>query len=255
MIVFFYDKTFEGLLTAVFDAYSRKIFPDKLLVEGDVAPMFMEESYTVMTQSDKASRVWKALHEKLSKSACNMLSYVWLSELDGSDDLIFRYIRKAFDNKSSVSIEMNFGDNDILEVHQLAKKVDKEQHSLKQFIRFQKAADDIYFAPIVPLYNALPLAIDHFTDRFSDQKWVIYDLKRKYGYYYDLKTTVEITLTDDDHILSGKLDESLMAEDEKLFQDLWKGYFKAMTIKERINLKLQRQHMPKRFWKYLTEKQ
>ena len=56
-------------------------------------------------------------------------------------------------------------------------------------------------------------------------------------------------------MLTGKLDESMMADDEKLFQDLWKGYFKALTIKERINLKLQKQHMPRRFWKYLTEKQ
>jgi hypothetical protein len=47
----------------------------------------------------------------------------------------------------------------------------------------------------------------------------------------------------------------MMAADEEMFQELWKGYFKAMTIKERINPRLQRQHMPKRFWKYLTEKQ
>ena len=31
MTVFVYDKTFEGLLTAVFDAYSRRSFPDLLL--------------------------------------------------------------------------------------------------------------------------------------------------------------------------------------------------------------------------------
>lgn len=253
MVVFFYDKTFEGLLTAIFDAYSRKVFPDKLLVEGDIAPMFMEDSYTVITQEDKANRVWKGLESKLSKGACNMLTYVWLSEEEGSDDLMFRYIRKALDNK--VSIETNFADSDVLQMSQLARKVSHEELYLKQFVRFQKAAHDIFFAPVFPRYNALPLAIGHFKDRFSDQKWVIYDMKRKYGYYYDLNTMVEITLDNDEHLLGGKLDEKLMAEDEKLFQELWKGYFKSMTIKERINPKLHRQHMPKRFWKYLTEKQ
>ena len=34
MIIFVYDKTFEGLLTAVFDAYSRRTFPDLLVTEG-----------------------------------------------------------------------------------------------------------------------------------------------------------------------------------------------------------------------------
>jgi len=253
MIVFYYDKTFEGLLTAVFDAYSRKVFPDKVLAIGEIPPLFMTESYTVTTQEDRASRVWKALEKKMCTLSRSMLTYAWLSEVEGSDDLLFRYIRKTIDSK--IPIETNFGDSDVLEVHQLAKKVSHEKHYLVQFVRFQKAADDIFFAPISPRHNALPLTINHFKDRFSDQKWVIYDIKRKYGFYYDLHTVVEMTLDNDEHLLSGKLDEELMAEDEKLFQELWKSYFKALTIKERINLKLQRQHMPKRFWKYLTEKQ
>ncbi|MBB4035246.1 putative DNA metabolism protein [Dysgonomonas hofstadii] len=253
MTVFFYDNTFEGLLTAIFDAYSRKVFPDKLLKEGDVPPLFMEHSYTVTTQEDRATRVWKALDKKMSALARNMLTYAWLSEEEGSDDLIFRYIRKTLDSK--IPIETNFGDSDVLEIHQMAKRVSHERHYLMMFVRFQKAADDIFFAPVSPRHNALPLAINHFKDRFSDQKWVIYDVKRHYGFYYDLHSVVEMTLDNDEHLLSGKLDEKLMAEDEKIFQELWKGYFNSMTIKERINLKLQRQHMPKRFWKYLTEKQ
>ncbi|MDR1715425.1 MAG: TIGR03915 family putative DNA repair protein [Prevotella sp.] len=253
MLVFFYDKTFEGLLTAIFDAYSRKTFPDRLLGEGEIAPMFTEDCHTITTQEDKATRVWTSLQNKLSKGAQNMVTYAWLSEEEGSDELLFRFIRKSFDSK--ISIETNFGDEDVLKLHQLARKVSHEQLYIKQFVRFQKAADDIFFSAISPRHNALPLAIEHFRDRFSDQKWVIYDLKRRYGFYYDLHTVMEMTLDNDEHLLSGKLDENLMAEDEKMFQELWKGYFKSMTIKERINLKLQRQHMPKRFWKYLTEKQ
>lgn len=253
MIIFYYDKTFEGVLTAVFDAYSRKTFPDQLLETGAVAPLFVDECYTVTTQADRARRVWTALEQKLPKQACNMLLHVWLSELKGTDQLLFRYICKVFSSK--LAIAWNFGDNDVLDVQKIARKVSHEVLYIKQFVRFQKAADDIFFAPIRPIYNALPLTVDHFTDRFADQQWVIYDLRRNYGFHYDLQTTQEIVFTDNNHLLSGKLDESLMADDEKLFQDLWKGYFKAMTIKERINPRLQRQHMPVRFWRDLTEKQ
>ncbi|MDR2919405.1 MAG: TIGR03915 family putative DNA repair protein [Tannerella sp.] len=253
MTIFFYDKTLEGLLTAVFDAYSRKTFPDRLLKEGEIPPMFTDECYTVATDEERAKRVWTALQRKLPKQACNMLMHVWLSEMEGIDFLLFRYMCKTFDSKHSIAL--NFGDNDVLEVEKIARKVGHEAQYIRQFVRFQKAADDIFFAPIRPIYNALPLAIDHFTDRFADQQWVIYDLRRNYGFYYDLQTTKEVTFTEGDHLLSGKLDESLMADDEKLFQDLWKGYFKAMTIKERINPRLHRQHMPVRFWRDLTEKQ
>jgi probable DNA metabolism protein len=253
MTVFFYDKTFEGLLSVVFDAFSLKTFPEKLLPTGDATPMFTDATHTVVTGEEQSKRVWNALRNKLEKNVCNMLKYVWLSELDGSDELLFRYICKTF--ATPRKIEYNFGDVDTLEVHKIARKVSHEAQYIKQFIRFRKTADNLFFAPIKPLYNALPLTIDHFTDRFADQQWIIYDLRRKYGYYYDLCAAEEITFTGDDHLLSGKLNESLMADDEKLFQDLWKGYFKAMTIKERINPRLQRKNMPVRFWHLLTEKQ
>ena len=59
MLVFIYDKTFEGLLCCIFDAYNRKTFPDKLLGEGDILPMFTEETHTVITEEAKASRCGK----------------------------------------------------------------------------------------------------------------------------------------------------------------------------------------------------
>jgi probable DNA metabolism protein len=252
MSVFFYDKTFEGLLSAVFDAYSYQISPEKLLRTGDIAPMFTDKSHTVVTESEHAKRVWKALSVKSGKNVCNMLVYVWLSELEGSDELLFRYICKTFG--TSRKIEYNFGDSDVLEVGKIARKVSHEALYIKQFVRFQKTADNVFFAPIRPIYNALPLTVEHFTDRFADQQWIIYDLRRKYGYYYDLHTAREITFADNDQLISGKIDESLLAKDENLFQDLWKSYFKAMAIKERINPRLHRKNMPARFWGELTEK-
>ena len=69
----------------------------------------------------------------------------------------------------------------------------------------------------------------------------------------------EPVVFDDDsreaHLITGMLDESLMDKDEKLFQQLWKTYFKAICIKERMNPRKHKQDMPVRYWKYLTEKQ
>lgn len=240
-------------MCAVFDAYNRRSFPDMLLGMDEPDPLFVDESYTVLTQDDKMMRVWKGLETKLKANALNMISYVWLSETEGCDMLLFRYIRKTFDSKQS--IETNYADEDVLAMQKTALKVNKERHRLIELVRFQKAADDIFFAPVAPDHNCLPLILSHFKDRFHDQKWVIYDTKRNYGFYYDLKEITEMVLDNTDSFPDGKLDESRMAEDEKLFQDLWKGYFKAMTIKERINPKLHRQHLPQRYWKYLTEKQ
>lgn len=182
----------------------------------------------------------------------NMMSYVWLSESDGADWLLFRYIRKTFDSKEPV--ELNFADDDVLAMRNLARKVNKEREQLVQFVRFQKTADEVFFAAVEPVFNSLSLIIPHFKSRFADQKWVIYDLKRNYGYYYDMKTVTEMTLeveTDE----RGRLNENILAEDETEYSRLWKNYFQSVTIKERINPKLHRRNLPKRYWKFLTEKQ
>lgn len=241
------------MMSALFDAYALKSFPERLIGPGEPEPLFMETVHDVETTAAKSDRVWAGVLRKADKPVCNMLTHVWLSEIERSDELIFRYIRKVFDSPHRVVL--NFGDDDVLEVHKIARKVSREREHIMQFVRFQKADDDTFFAPIAPLYNALPLSLAYFKDRFADQKWLIYDMKRRYGYYYDLKTVTEITLPDADRELHGKLDPEMMADDEKLFQDLWKSYFKALTIRQRINPKLQRQHMPRRFWKYITEMQ
>jgi probable DNA metabolism protein len=254
MIVFVYDKTFEGLLTVVFDAYSRRSFPDLLLAEGEPLPLFYDEVVTVYTDDQKADRVWKGLQKKISAAALSLITVSWLSELPEIDKLLFRYIRKALDVPAS--IELNFGDSDVLEVSKISKKVVNERLRVMQFLRFQKASDGTYFAAVEPVYNVISLVIPYLKDRFADQKWLLYDLKREYGYYYDLLEVVEVRFEDKQaHLLSGLLNEELMDENEKLFQQLWKEYFKAITIKERLNPKLHRQHMPVRFWKYMPEKQ
>lgn len=98
--------------------------------------------------------------------------------------------------------------------------------------------------------------IEHFEKRFADQKWIIYDTRRNFGFYYDLKSTEEVTFTNSAvNPSNGKINSDLLDKDELLFQDLWKAYFKSMCIKERFNPKLHKQLLPKRFWKYLIEKQ
>ena len=256
MVLFVYDKTFEGLLTAVFDAYFRKSFPDMLLSEGEALPLFYDEFFTVTTDEEKAGRVWRGLQKKLSASALSAITWCWLSELPEVGMLLFRYIRKAID--APRSIETNFGDPDVLELSKIWKRVDWERLRMFQFVRFQKAADGTYFAAVEPEKNVLPLITGHFKDRFADQCWLIYDIKRAYGYYYDLKEVRNVVFGEDSregHLVTGILDESLMDKDEKLFQQLWKTYFKAICIKERLNPHKHRQDMPVRYWKYLTEKQ
>ncbi|MDO5523149.1 MAG: TIGR03915 family putative DNA repair protein, partial [Bacteroidia bacterium] len=252
---FTYDKTFDGLLSCLFFAYEQKKFPDIILSESDQKPLFVDEQYHVITEKEKSLRVWTALEKKLSKIAQNMMLSVWLSELPETEMLLFRYIRKNIDHPKG--IEMNFGDDDVLRIKDIAQKVATDARKLIQFVRFQETADGIYFAPVTPRYNVLSLIIPHFSNRYANQPWIIYDTNRNIGIFNNTESVTEVSFSPKDlsELKLGKLNDEKLSEEEALFQKMWKEYFKSITIKERINLKLQRQHMPQRYWKYLTEMQ
>ena len=257
MQVYVFDNTLDGLLTAVFDSFFLKQQPVVLLAEGEQLPLFTDEPYRVVTDSEKAERVWKGLEKHLSKEGLHMITISWLSEERALNQPLFNFICKVF--RLNVSgLERNASDEDVLAVRNTCRRVLYEQLRMKQFVRFQKAKDGTYLGVVSPDHNVLPLITDHFSDRFNDQPWLIYDTKRHYGYYYDGKTVIRVTFENEASLpfdlSSGKMDADILSDNDQLFQDLWRTYFKAICIKERMNPKKQLSDMPRRYWKYMTEK-
>lgn len=252
MTLFIYDSSFEGLLTALFDAYSRKEFPERLVCRDEPPPLFTDSLHEVVTDQAKAGRVWKAFRSHLPHRVCNMIRHVWLSEIAGIDERLMRYMRHIVD--SGYRSYDDFTDRETIELRRIATEVAHEGERLRQFIRFSKAADGSYFAPVAPKYNALLLAVEYLCDRFADQTWLVYDISRRYGYYYDQGQASEVTLEDDTHLLHG-LPEGMKDTAEDSFEAMWREYLTSLTIKERLNPRLQRKNMPQRFWRFMPDKQ
>jgi probable DNA metabolism protein len=259
MIVYVFDNTLDGLLTAVFDSFFLHQEPEMLLAEGEQLPLFADKPHMVMTDNEKAARVWKGLEKHLSRDGLHMIAISWLSEERALNQPLFNFVCKVFRLPARSGIEQNASDPDVLAVRNTCRRVLHEQLRMKQFIRFQKAKDGTYLAVVSPNHNVLPLIIDHFQDRFNDQPWLIYDAKRHYGYYYDgTNAPIRITFEDEASVpfdlTNGKLEADVLSSDDALFQQLWRTYFKAICIKERMNPRKQLSDMPRRYWKYMTEK-
>ena len=257
MMTYIFDSTLDGLLTAVFDSFALHQQP-QLLAEGEQLPLFADEPHRVVTDEEKAARVWKGLEKHLSREALRIISISWMSEERALNQPLFNYICKVF--LTGKDISHNASDPDVLAVRNTCRRVLHEEQRMKQFIRFQKAKDGTYLAVVSPDHNVLPLITGHFQDRFNDQSWLIYDARRHYGYYYcpPSENPVRITFEDEAAVpfslTNGKLDADVLSTDDQLFQDLWRTYFKAICIRERINPKKQLNDMPRRYWRYMTEK-
>ena len=253
MNLFVYDQTFEGLLTAISEAIELEIIPDKIVSTKSFQDDLFATKYDIMTDPEKFEHIWSKVKTKTNEQNCQRIFKAFLSEDKEIEIVIFDYIKLILDTPHNV--EVDFSNDAVVKINNFQKKVGREVQRVLMFVRFQKTVDDIFYASFEPKYNVIPLTIHHFRERFADQKWVIFDTRRKYGYYYDLENVREVTIGKQKiNYKSGKVNDEILHVSEKLFQKLWKGYYDSINIQERKNNKVHMQFLPKRFWKFLPEK-
>lgn len=252
MTILKYDGTFEGFLSTVFHFYEYKMGDVSIEKSENTSSTFFDSEEEIITDQIKAKRVWKGISKKISTHGKRKLYKAFLSEIPQIENTMLAYIKRAF--SSEKNIETDFTDHNILTVDKVAKKVSREKHRMDAFVRFRLTQDGIYFATVEPDFNVLPLNADHFKRRYADQKWIIYDLKRKYGIYYDLENIEMVTLEISSIINQKSQELQYFTMEEIQFQELWGNYFKSSNIASRKNMRLHIKHIPKRYWKYLSEK-
>ncbi|MEO1012434.1 MAG: TIGR03915 family putative DNA repair protein [Bacteroidota bacterium] len=246
-----YDGSFNGFLTTVFMAFEEKMHVTDIQKNGHGQNVLFSEAETVFTHIGKAKRVWNGIRNK-SHTAITHVYFAFLSETEGIEMMLLTYIQKLMATKDQK--QRDYSDGLVVYISQLARKVGREKHRMEAFVRFQLTRDEVYFANIEPDFDVLPLISKHFRNRYADQEWIIYDVKRKYGIYYNLKG-VEIVSLDLEQTHYNRIGQSnTFVKGEYKYQELWNDYFQSTHIKSRINRKLHTQHMPKRYWKYLSEK-
>jgi len=248
---FIYDGSFNGFLTAVFTGFQQRIIHADIQKRDTSQNGLFNENETIFTNITQAKRVWNGIRNR-SNTAIKNIYFAFLSEHKGIEPLLYCYIRKLMGCQADRSSD--FSDDCILKINQLAHKVGREKHRMEAFVRFQLTKDEIYFSIIEPDYNVLPLLSKHFRSRYADQQWMIYDAKRKYGLYYNLEGVELISLDLEENVTNSIRRSSVMNPEEYNYQELWNSYFQSTNIKSRINKKLHVQHVPKRYWKYLSEK-
>jgi probable DNA metabolism protein len=252
-MLFLYDGTYDGLLTAIFESYRLTMPPAGIVPEAEFAGELFEPPLVVVTDPALAGRVRQGVLRRTAPPTLELLYRAFHSEANGIEMLIYRFIDLAI--RSHADITENFADATVHELHRLDRQVGREVHRMHAFVRFQRTLDDLYYAVIDPDFNVLPLIGEHFAKRYAAQRWVIYDSRRHYGIYYDLQEIQYVTFDVEDHRRLEQLPKESLEYEEEKYRALWKDYFKSINIPERRNMKLHLQHVPKRYWKYLVEKQ
>ncbi len=254
-VVYLYDGTFDGFLTVVFETYASKRPPLRIVKERCRQSNFFDNEINIVADVEKSGRVWKGIIARSDVPVSQMFCLAFASDLSDVEIAMYRWLEKLFADTTG-HFYKNLLDEHTFELYGIARKVKREINRFYGFVRFQETSDGLFFSVIEPDHDIVSLLGPHFAARYPVQSWVIYDRRRDKGLYYDKSELHEIILSDKQFdAMTGNIDQNIKAGNEDAYRKLWKAYYNAINITERKNTRLMLRCLPRRYWKYLPEKQ
>ena len=243
VLAYLYDRSFEGFLTSVFEAYARRQNPDIITVEENLQVCFGQQVERIATDAEKAQRVVRGITEKIGSPAYQTIWTAFLSGEPDKETRLYHYIRTGL--QIGRRIYNSLARDEVLRVNTLYDQVTREAHKYKGFVRFSRLDNDVFYGKINPKSCVVPLLMPHFADRLNIQPFLLYDAVHHIAGVYDLK---QWYLAETDWLELPEL-----SADEIEYRRLWKQFYESLTIRERYNPKVRRSFMPKRYWPDMTE--
>jgi probable DNA metabolism protein len=241
MKIYTHDNSFDGRLSALAVALATAQTPADILPEEGRQVSLFGTDVCVESDWQTARSLLQRVRTDISSESVRHVIYNLLSELPGLDLTLYFYLCEGL--MRGKEIDRWHANSHVKKVHDVSRKVGGEIHRLKGLLRFRELADGTLWAPVEPDHQVLIPLANHFRRRLPGERGVIHDMHRG----------IAVVWTKDDVQYIDPLECFQTSENEEAVQQLWQTYFKSATIRERINPKLQRQSMPVRYWKWLTE--
>lgn len=240
---YLYDGTFEGLLTIIFDAYTTKTLPQKIINKERYIQNFLDRTILIETNYDKYKRVFNGIEKNICHEALYNAYYAFLSNDETKEINILKYICDGFNTGAEINNKITI--SYVFKVINLRKKALAECHKLKGLLRFQEIGENLCYASIHPDNNILEPLGHHFIKRLPKMSFIIHDKNRNLCFLYH---NGNYRIVDGANITLPKLSENEIA-----YQELWKLFFNTIAIRERTNPKCQMNFMQKKYWQDLIE--
>ena len=239
-VIYYYDGSFDGFLSCVFDSYAHKEIPAGFSSgEDDVYTLF--DSRRVSTDPGHAARVLRKI-AALSPEAAVLLQRGFLTCLPEKELHLFRLIAKLL--REGPGFLRNRSDGTLFPVIRAVQHLNGEVHLLKGFVRFSDLGG-VLGGEIEPKNRVLPVLGGHFSARFHNERFFLYDRTHKEALFHVPGQSVIRPLAD---FQMAPPDEA-----EARCRLLWKRFYDTIAIRERENPRLRMSNMPKRYWGTMTE--
>lgn len=240
-MILYYDGSFEGFLTLVYDVYYNKLSPTKITKDLP-QDLFFKECDNILTDEIKAKKVNNALKNKFPKKSYESIFNTFLCDTKDFELHLLNFIIIGFKNPKNLE---NINLVSVKFIIDLQKELFSMVHKMTGFVRFEELSDNTLYAKIETKFNGLPYLGKHFVKRLGNCNFIIHDINRKLAFiHFDKKNSIE-NISD--------YEEPQRSKDEEKFKKLWKTFFQSVTIESRENKKVQRNFVPLLYRKYMSE--
>lgn len=240
-VVYRYDGSYEGVLCCIFESFLRKETPAEILPET-ASQTTLFDTRDILTDETRAARVIRGLKARLPAEAVQLVEWGYYIDHPHKESLILSFVKLSMRVGREV-LSMLTHDT-VRELQRAVGRLSGESHQLKGFTRFS-VHDGVMTAVIEPKNFVLPLLAPHFCDRFAGESFLIYDKTHKAALIYSAGKARIIPV---DSFEAPPADAC-----EQRYRLLWKTFYDTIAIRERENPRCRMSHMPKRYWRHLTE--
>ena len=253
--VYLYDGSFEGLLCAVARAVKSGRPVKGIYPERGFSPQLFDTVKHTETDHQQASRLMDYL-KNVTETAARFAINGFLSEDREVGLHLYRLVSECLARGACAT--RLYSHDSVRYLERLSRRVEFEAHKFTGLLRFRIFADGLQYAPFEPDCNVIGYCAAHFVTRLKNQQWILHDTRRDQALYWngaELKD-VEIDADFTAHVRQhGEVADSYLTREEHCYQGLWKSFHRVIANADRHNPGLQRQFMPRRYWKYLVEMQ
>lgn len=239
----FCDGSYDGLLSALFEAHRRRPMPDAVLMEKPEQTSLFEEAEFIPTQPGRAQRLQRAIDCQLGPSSATHVQMLHTSFLPDAGTMLLHYLNFGWQVGRHLDEYMTHPA--VLPVHRISRRVALEIHRLSGLVRFSPTEQGVLYAALEPDYRVVPPLALHFQDRLTNQNWILHDLRHHQAAFYKPGELRIVYLPS--HIRPRLSDDP--------YEKLWQTFYDAIAIQHRLNPKLRRSHMPARYHQHLPEMQ
>ena len=248
--IYICSDTITGLYSAIHDAWKEcRNAEAGIEVKGKTQQQLFCEYRTVEESREKALRLERMIKQHLGYDAYWNIYHALLSGDGEKGTAVFRAMQESRKIRDSRRIMEHLGNPDVAKVFAMSRSVSNEAHMYEEFIRFRELKNGILFSEITPKSQVLTCIADHFANRFPLENWMIYDKTHKVFLVHRKKEAWGMVWGE---TLDEKAAGEISANEEK-YEQLWKGFFESISIRERENPRCQRNHLPLRYRGNMTE--